>query len=139
MFGYVFITDVQTCNLTWKNVIVYPNFIMTSPYLFCVHLSFQHAEFSFNWILFSNHFKVRYMYSFTRYETTWKKNISQLPSNTPVLLPPATSLQSKTSMLSKRRTQKAIQSFAFSHLSRGCSQSCKTPCKKDPFSLLRIQ
>lgn len=75
MLGYAFIIFVQIYNLIWRNVIVYLDLITTSPYLFCVHLNYQHKEVSFNWILLSDHFKVRDMYSIPRNEAMWKQTL----------------------------------------------------------------
>lgn len=64
---------VQICNLIWRNVIVHLDLI--TSFLVGVHLNYQHTEVSFNWVLLSNHFKVRHMYSITRNEAMWKKTL----------------------------------------------------------------
>lgn len=75
MLGYAFIIFVQICNLIWRNVIEYLDLIITSLYLLCVHLNYKHTEVSFNWILLSNHFKLRDTYSISRNEAMWKQTL----------------------------------------------------------------
>lgn len=125
MLGYAFIMYVQICNLIWRNVIVYLDLITTSPYLLGIHLNYQHTEVSFNWILLSNHFKMRHMYSITRNEAMWKKTLLSCS----LLSPSCRARPSCYSNKEPRDRARVLPSV----------NPAKHLGKKDPFSPLGIQ